>query len=124
MTDDLQPTRLSRPATLKDIAQALKVDVSTVSKVLSGGGISVRPETRQAIIDTAQRLNYTPHAYARNLRTRRTGVVTYSCIPSENSMTITEPLRGVRTNRPTMAREPRPSLVRTTCTLLMTLACP
>ena len=75
MTDDLQPTRLSRPATLKDIAQALKVDVSTVSKVLSGGGISVRPETRQAIIDTAQRLNYTPHAYARNLRTRRTGAL-------------------------------------------------
>ncbi|MEQ1768667.1 MAG: LacI family DNA-binding transcriptional regulator [Devosia sp.] len=65
----------SRPATLKDIAQALKVDVSTVSKVLSGGGISVRPETRQSIMDEARRVNYRPHALARNLRTRRTGAL-------------------------------------------------
>ncbi len=64
-----------RPATLKDIALALKVDTSTVSKVLSGGGISVRPETRQAIMDEARRLNYRPHALARNLRTRRTGAL-------------------------------------------------
>ena len=64
-----------RPATLKDIATALKVDVSTVSKVLSGGGISVRPETRQAIMDEAHRLNYRPHALARNLRTRRSGAL-------------------------------------------------
>jgi LacI family transcriptional regulator len=42
--------------------------------VLSGG-ISVRPETRQAIIDEANRLNYRPHASARNLRTRRSGAL-------------------------------------------------
>ena len=64
-----------RPSTLKDIATALKVDVSTVSKVLSGGGISVRPETRQAIVDEARRVNYRPHALARNLRTRRSGAL-------------------------------------------------
>eukprot|EP01036_Dinobryon_divergens_P010310 gene10310-13812_t len=72
LTDDIPPKGPPRPATLKDIAAALKVDVSTVSKVLSGG-ISVRPETRQAIIDEANRLNYRPHASARNLRTRRSG---------------------------------------------------
>jgi LacI family transcriptional regulator len=70
-----QSKGLPRPATLKDIAAALKVDVSTVSKVLSGGGISVRPETRQAIMDEARRLNYRPHALARNLRTRRSGAL-------------------------------------------------
>jgi LacI family transcriptional regulator len=64
-----------RPARLKDIAQALKVDVSTVSKVLSGGGISVKPELRQAIVDEARRLNYRPHALARNLRTRQAGAL-------------------------------------------------
>lgn len=74
MTDDIPPKGPPRPATLKDIATALKVDVSTVSKVLSGG-ISVRPETRQAIIDEANRLNYRPHASARNLRTRRSGAL-------------------------------------------------
>lgn len=75
MNDDLHSKGLPRPATLKDIARALNVDVSTVSKVLSGGGISVRPETRQAIIAEANRLNYRPHASARNLRTRRTGAM-------------------------------------------------
>ncbi|MBI4921337.1 MAG: LacI family DNA-binding transcriptional regulator [Devosia nanyangense] len=75
MTDDSQSKGPPRPATLKDIARALKVDVSTVSKVLSGGGISVRSETRQAIIDEAHRLNYRAHASARNLRTRRTGAM-------------------------------------------------
>mgnify|MGYP003382999297 CR=1 FL=1 len=75
MTDDAISEQPGRPATLKDIAKTLKVDVSTVSKVLSGGGISVRPETRQAIIDEANRLHYRPHASARNLRTRRTGAM-------------------------------------------------
>ncbi len=75
MTDARGGKGLARPATLKDIALGLKVDVSTVSKVLSGGGISVRPETRQAIVDEARRLNYRPHALARNLRTRRTGAL-------------------------------------------------
>jgi LacI family transcriptional regulator len=75
VADDARSSGLLRPATLKDIALALKVDASTVSKVLSGGGISVRPETRQAIMDEARRLNYRPHAMARNLRTRRTGAM-------------------------------------------------
>jgi LacI family transcriptional regulator len=75
LTDTTSANGHRGPATLKDIARALQVDVSTVSKVLSGGGISVRPETRQAILDEAQRLNYRPHASARNLRTRRTGVL-------------------------------------------------
>ena len=51
-------------------------------------------------------------------RTRLTGVVTYSCMPSGNSMTTTEPFRGARTSRPETARDPRPSLRRTTCTTL------
>jgi DNA-binding LacI/PurR family transcriptional regulator len=64
-----------RPATLKDVAQSLGLDISTVSKVLSGGDISVRPETREAIMEAARRLNYRPHAQARTLRTQRTGAL-------------------------------------------------
>lgn len=69
------PPRGSRPATLKDIANAVGVDISTASKIVNGGGISVRPETREAVLAAAQRLNYRPHALARNLRTRRTGAL-------------------------------------------------
>lgn len=75
MTDPGGNKGTVRPARLKDIAQALKVDVSTVSKVLSSGGISVKPELRQAIVEEARRLNYRPHALARNLRTRRAGAL-------------------------------------------------
>src|SRR4051812_10388173 len=38
-------------------------------------------------------------------------------MPSENSITTTEPLRGARTKRPATALEPRPSFLNTTCTL-------
>ncbi len=65
----------SRPATLKDVARGVGVDISTVSKVLNDGGISVRPQTRQAIVDEAQRLRYRAHAMARNLRTQRAGAL-------------------------------------------------
>src|SRR5689334_1472934 len=37
-------------------------------------------------------------------------------MPSENSITTTEPLRGARTRRPATARDPRPSFRSTTCT--------
>lgn len=70
-----EPLPRGRPATLKDIAAAVGVDISTASKVVNGGGISVRPETRQAILDEAARLQYRPHALARNLRTQRTGAL-------------------------------------------------
>jgi DNA-binding LacI/PurR family transcriptional regulator len=67
--------RPTRPATLKDIAREVGVDISTVSKVLKDGSISVRPQTRQAIVDEARRLRYRPHAVARNLRQQRTGAL-------------------------------------------------
>src|SRR3954468_7527099 len=37
-------------------------------------------------------------------------------MPSENSITTTEPFRGARTRRPATARDPRPSFRSTTCT--------
>ena len=88
-----------RPATLKDIANAVGVDISTASKVVNGGGISVRPETRQAILDEATRLNYRPHALARNLRTRRTGALGI-LLPDLTNPVYATTIRGaVRRNR-------------------------
>jgi LacI family transcriptional regulator len=58
-------------ASLKDIAQQAGVDPSTVSRVLNGDAISVRPETRARILKVAEQLDYVPNAVARSLRTRR-----------------------------------------------------
>lgn len=58
---------------MRDVAAAANVDISTVSKVLSGGNISVRPETRARIEQTVEALGYRPNASARGLRLSRTG---------------------------------------------------
>jgi LacI family transcriptional regulator len=65
-----------RHTTMRDVASAVGVDVSTVSKVLNAdSGISVRPETRQRILAEVDRLGYYPDANARSLKIRRTGAV-------------------------------------------------
>lgn len=68
--------RARNRVTLRDVAAAAGVDVSTVSKVLNKNGqISVRPETRQRILDEAERLRYRPDPVARSLRNRSTGAL-------------------------------------------------
>jgi len=69
------PHTVRRPTTLKDIAKSLDLDVSTISKVLSGRGISVRSETKERILEEAKRFNYRPSSVARNLRTNLTGAL-------------------------------------------------
>lgn len=64
-----------RRVTLRDIASAIGVDVSTVSRVVNGGQITVRPETRQRILDEVERRGYRPHAAARSLKVQRTGAL-------------------------------------------------
>jgi len=65
-----------RNVTLRDIAGAVGVDVSTVSKVLNASGsITVRPETRQRILDEVARTGYRPNAAARSLKIQRTGAL-------------------------------------------------
>lgn len=59
--------------TLRDVAEAAGVDSSIVSRVLRDDrSLSVRPETRRRVIDTAARLRYRPNHAARALKTART----------------------------------------------------
>ncbi len=68
--------RATRPARLDDVAREAGFHVSTVSRVLNGSGtVSIRPETRERIVDTARRLGYRPHAIARSLKTATTGAL-------------------------------------------------
>ena len=62
----------SRP-TLIDVASAAGVDVSTVSRVLSGNTSQrVSDETRERILACAKQLDYQPNIAARSLRVSRT----------------------------------------------------
>lgn len=60
---------------LKDVAARANVDASTASRVLSGQTDLVKDETAQRVLEASRALGYTPNAFARGLRTRRTGSI-------------------------------------------------
>lgn len=55
-----------RAATLNDIAQSLGLTRATVSCALSGKG-RVAPQTRQAVLETAKKLDFRPNPHAQRL---------------------------------------------------------
>ena len=57
--------------TIRDVAREAGVSVATVSNALNNAGI-VRPETRQAVMDAAKRLNYIPNENGKLLRASET----------------------------------------------------
>jgi len=65
--------------TIKDVARACGVSVTTVSGVLNNTSNAASPETRLRVLDTIRKMNYSPSAVARGLTHRRMdtlGVVT------------------------------------------------
>jgi DNA-binding LacI/PurR family transcriptional regulator len=67
----MEPKKIKRRPSIKDVAAAAEVSRAAVSLVLSGGKIRIGPEKRQKIVDTAKAMGYTPHAGARRLAIRR-----------------------------------------------------
>ncbi|MFN3267002.1 MAG: LacI family DNA-binding transcriptional regulator [Deinococcales bacterium] len=57
-----------------DLAQALGISQSTVSRALSND-VRVARKTRQRVKDLAQQLGYTPNAMARSLSTRQSNLI-------------------------------------------------
>ena len=73
-----EPARGRRGVRLVDIAGAVGVHPSTVSRVLNGEvGHSLRPETVERILAEARARGYRPNALARALRQHRTGALTF-----------------------------------------------
>lgn len=63
-----------KPKTLKDIANALNISVTTVSKALRGYS-DVGSATKQAVLKLAEKMNYTPNTVAVYLRTKQTKTI-------------------------------------------------
>lgn len=86
---------MGKPVTLSDVAAAAKVDLSTASRVLRGGG-RVSASTRQRILDIAQELDFRPNAQAQFLAqgiSKTVGVLTMNA-PATFAMPV---LTGVAT---------------------------
>ncbi len=69
------------PVTARDIANELGLSQPTVSRILSGAaGHRVSSQTRDRVLEAAQRMKYRPNAIAQSLRQGRTNIVGfYSC---------------------------------------------
>lgn len=65
---------MRKHATIKDIAHELGISKSTVSRALSGG-FDVKPETKQAVIEMAEKMHYKPNQYAVNLISQRSKTI-------------------------------------------------
>lgn len=63
-----------KPVTIKDIAKALGISKSTVSRVLQNA-YDVNPKTRQKVMDKIQELRYRPNMMARNLKKKSTKTI-------------------------------------------------
>src|SRR5438045_2861282 len=62
-----KPSRRSRGSiTIEDVARAAGVSAMTVSRVINNEK-NVREQTREAVLETIERLNYSPNSAARNL---------------------------------------------------------
>src|SRR5690349_15204001 len=73
MTQATGPSR-SHPVTLSDVARLAGVSIATASKALNGRS-QVRAETRQRVIEAAERLAFRPNQLARGLLVGRSGTV-------------------------------------------------
>ncbi len=65
---------VKQKVTIKDVAREAGVSISTVSNALNGVDV-LRPETKQHILDVAERLNYVPNLNGRNLKSQCTKVI-------------------------------------------------
>jgi DNA-binding LacI/PurR family transcriptional regulator len=75
---EAMPGGQRRASRLVDIAEAVGVHVSTVSRVLNGDPAqSIRPEVYERILATARQQGYRPNALARALKRQRTGALAF-----------------------------------------------
>lgn len=65
---------MTKPPTIKDIARQLNVSVSTVSRAMRNAA-DINPQTRQAVMELAEQLNYQPNMLALSLRNQQTHTI-------------------------------------------------
>ena len=65
---------MAQNTTIKDIARALGISKSTVSRALADR-FDVKPETKKAVLEMAEKMHYRPNPFAQNLIKRRTKII-------------------------------------------------
>ncbi|MBO9561560.1 MAG: LacI family DNA-binding transcriptional regulator [Niastella sp.] len=84
---------MQRPPTIKDLARALNISVSTVSRALRNA-TDINPETRQAVLKLAKEMEYEPNFIAQSLVKKQTHIIGV-VVPSIDSNYFSEALSGM-----------------------------
>lgn len=63
-----------RKVTIKDVAREAGVSISTVSNALNGIDV-LRPDTKQHILEVAEKMHYVPNLNGKNLKSQATKVI-------------------------------------------------
>lgn len=61
--------------TIREVARIAGVSIATVSRVLSNSGYPVSSQTREAVLQVAEEVGYSPNRAARSLRTERSSLI-------------------------------------------------
>jgi LacI family transcriptional regulator len=85
--------KVTRDATIVDIARRLSVSAMTVSRALTGNS-EVSEKTRKRVIECAREMGYKPNRWARSLVTRRTSMIGV-VVPDISHSFFAEVLRGI-----------------------------
>ncbi len=65
---------MTKPPTIKDIARQLNISVSTVSRAMRNAS-DINPQTRTAVMELAEQINYQPNMLALSLRKQQTHTI-------------------------------------------------
>lgn len=65
---------MKKHVTIKDIAQELGISKSTVSRAFNDK-YDVKPETRKAVLEMAEKMNFRPNPHAANLVNHKTNII-------------------------------------------------
>jgi DNA-binding LacI/PurR family transcriptional regulator len=89
----MEPLPGQGPARIADVAARAGVGVATVSRVINGSG-SVRPATRDRVLEAVRALNYRPSSIARSLSLQRSMVVA-ALLPWFTNPSAVQRVRGI-----------------------------
>jgi DNA-binding LacI/PurR family transcriptional regulator len=87
------PRSAAGPARIADVAARAGVGIATVSRVLNGHA-SVRPSTRERVVEAIDALHYRPSSLARSLSLQRTMVVA-ALLPWFTNPSAVQRVRGI-----------------------------
>ncbi|HOP75750.1 MAG TPA: LacI family DNA-binding transcriptional regulator [Bacillota bacterium] len=86
-----------RNVSSKDVAREAGVSQATVSYVLNNvPGIKIKPETRQAVLEAAKKLNYLPNLNARSMRLKKSMSIAVVSKKNVSSYGFIKILEGIK----------------------------